>query len=254
MSKSYDLALLAIVKNEEMVIDEWIEHHIWQGVQHFYIIDNNSTDGTVKLLDKWISKGIVTLYFYPNKFEQVISYNKVFQEKAKRECKWLIVCDCDEFIYNKHRSKSILDALNKFTQITDIAGVFLFWKMFSSSGLENQPLGKIRESFIHRYAIVHTEFDKFHFKQIVNCDNVNTLIIHHHNYSKGSLATLPELACNHYCTMSREYWRDVKMTRGAADNPLHENIRQMDEFDKKLKEATFIDHELRNLVNTARIL
>jgi hypothetical protein len=47
-NKKYKLGMLCIIKNEEMIIKEWIKHYIWQGVQHFYIIDNESTDGTKK--------------------------------------------------------------------------------------------------------------------------------------------------------------------------------------------------------------
>lgn len=54
------VGLLAIIKNEGMVIQEWIEHYIWQGVSHFYIIDNGSTDNTHKVLLPYIQKGIMS--------------------------------------------------------------------------------------------------------------------------------------------------------------------------------------------------
>ena len=30
-----------IIKNEQTYIQEWIQHYIKQGVQHFFIIDND---------------------------------------------------------------------------------------------------------------------------------------------------------------------------------------------------------------------
>ena len=40
----YYLSILAIFKNEAMNLKEWIEHYILNGVEHFYLINNGSTD------------------------------------------------------------------------------------------------------------------------------------------------------------------------------------------------------------------
>lgn len=42
----YFLSLLAIFKNEETSLSLWIEHYCWMGVDHFYLIDNGSTDNS----------------------------------------------------------------------------------------------------------------------------------------------------------------------------------------------------------------
>lgn len=55
----YDLSIMAIVKNEKY-IQEWIEYHLLVGVQHFYIYDNESTDGLKDRIQKYIDDGIVT--------------------------------------------------------------------------------------------------------------------------------------------------------------------------------------------------
>ena len=44
------VSVLAIFKNEGMNIKEWIEHYIWQGIEHFYLINNDSTDNYKKIL------------------------------------------------------------------------------------------------------------------------------------------------------------------------------------------------------------
>ena len=36
--------MVSIFKNEGMSTAEWAAHYRWQGVLHFYLIDNNSTD------------------------------------------------------------------------------------------------------------------------------------------------------------------------------------------------------------------
>lgn len=41
---TYRLVVAAMFKNEADILSEWMEHHMWQGVEHFYLITNNSTD------------------------------------------------------------------------------------------------------------------------------------------------------------------------------------------------------------------
>ena len=62
--------VLSIFKNETMNLKLWLEHYLWQGVGHFYLIDNGSTDNPLSILQEYIDKGIIT-YFY---FYYVIYY------------------------------------------------------------------------------------------------------------------------------------------------------------------------------------
>jgi glycosyltransferase involved in cell wall biosynthesis len=59
----YYLSVLSIFKNETMNLKLWLEHYLWQGVGHFYLIDNGSTDNPLSILQEYIDKGIIT-YFY----------------------------------------------------------------------------------------------------------------------------------------------------------------------------------------------
>ena len=43
-SEHFFLVVVGIFKNEADILPEWLEHHLWQGVEHFFLIDNNSTD------------------------------------------------------------------------------------------------------------------------------------------------------------------------------------------------------------------
>ena len=61
------LSVMAIFKNETMNLKLWIEHYLWQGVEHFYLIDNGSNDNPLSILQEYIDNGIVTYYFLPEK-------------------------------------------------------------------------------------------------------------------------------------------------------------------------------------------
>jgi hypothetical protein len=58
----YTLSVGAMFKNEEHAIVEWIEHYLYHGVQHFYLINDGSTDTSVMKLQPYIDKGLVTLF------------------------------------------------------------------------------------------------------------------------------------------------------------------------------------------------
>ena len=40
----YKLSIISMFKNESSIIKQWIEHYLEEGVEHFYLIDNGSTD------------------------------------------------------------------------------------------------------------------------------------------------------------------------------------------------------------------
>ena len=61
----YYLAVCAIAKNEGPYFQEWIEWHRKQGVEKFYIYDNESTDGTREVLEPYIASGLVDYTYFP---------------------------------------------------------------------------------------------------------------------------------------------------------------------------------------------
>ncbi|MBR0260666.1 MAG: glycosyltransferase family 2 protein [Selenomonadaceae bacterium] len=48
----YDLAIVAILKNEGRYLKEWLDYHLSAGVDHFYLYDNDSTDNQAGLAIK----------------------------------------------------------------------------------------------------------------------------------------------------------------------------------------------------------
>ena len=60
LPKKYFLSVAAIMKNEKPYLKEWLEYHLLQGVEHFYLCDNGSTDGTDAYLEPYVAKGVIT--------------------------------------------------------------------------------------------------------------------------------------------------------------------------------------------------
>jgi glycosyltransferase involved in cell wall biosynthesis len=238
------LGVLVQAKNEGMVISEFIEHYLWQGADKIFLIDNDSTDDMRDKLQPFIASGQVEYYYRPERHNQKNHYNDVYRT-IKHECKWLIVCDADEYIYNRTSGSTIRSYVESLSY-SDVAVVMLQWKMFGSSGFEYQPQS-IRTSFVHRKKDIHPET-----KAIVNTSLVWNLDLHgsEHDDSRQSIQSPTELALNHYVIMSKEYFGNIKMTRGDAAWAGTESVRDWKYFaDYDHNEER--DDELANLVYSA---
>ena len=52
--KMYKLSVGALFKNEASILKEWIEHYLHHGVEHFYLINDNSTDNFLDVLQPYV--------------------------------------------------------------------------------------------------------------------------------------------------------------------------------------------------------
>ena len=241
-SAKYTLGMLVCAKNESMVIDEFIQHYKWQGVEQIYLIDNGSTDDMHAKLVPYIQQGYVQYFMKPEKHQQETHYNDIYNKVARSECQWLIVCDCDEYIYNRQKGASVKDYIMNLPY-DEVGMVTLNWKMFGSSGYIDQPRD-IRTSFVHRAPEIHVLT-----KLIINTKYVHVLHIHWHDMAEGKnvIYQPPELALNHYAIMSKEYFENVKMTRGDVASSTLDIIRDWTYFEQYDTNDTY-DGELAELV------
>ncbi|MBI1389932.1 MAG: glycosyltransferase [bacterium] len=241
--KKYRLGVLALFKNEAMVIREWVEHHLFHGVEHFYLIDNGSTDGYRQQIREYLEGGLVTLIDYPQQHRQVDAYNHVYP-MCRDECDWTAIIDLDEFMYDVNGRK-IPDVLRTFDQY---AGVGMPWVMFGSNGYERQP-PIIVDAFTFRMST--TRPTQALIKTICNMRWTLRFNVHSHTYAPGTVAILSDratidtdsfanveesvlgryqLRVNHYAIQSLEYFRDVKMTRGDSLYSSKDRLRDINYF------------------------
>ena len=242
----YYLSVLSIFKNETMNLKLWIEHYLWQGVEHFYLIDNDSTDEPLSILQEYIDKGIVTYYSLPERHKQPEHYRFVFDnENLKEKTKWLAVCDLDEFFYGVDKKLTTnIQRLDPYYHY-----ILCNWYMFGSDGNIEHP-EDIRTSITHRKTDVFSE-TKYIFKtklikdsspiwihELLNAPYINPRCIRKANKL---------IKLNHYPLQSIEFFQKVKMTRGAADTGLCDNVRNMDYFNNyDFKEMC--DETLKNII------
>ena len=56
----HTLVLCGVFKNESHILEEWITHYLSRGLDHIYLINDNSSDNYKNIIEKFKDK--VTLY------------------------------------------------------------------------------------------------------------------------------------------------------------------------------------------------
>lgn len=221
---SYEFVVCAIFKNEQHALVEWIEHYKFHGAQHIYLIDDNSNDNSVDLIKPYIDINFVTL-FNANNWDRYLHrqrdmYNTFFLPLVnQRISKWFLICDLDEFIW----SPICIDLKNLLATCNHLSQIQMNHSLFGSSGHIEQP------KCIIKYFTYKSKTAGLLLKYFVNSNyNFNSLEVHHATYvneeeGKKSFIKLDEdyyFIYNHYRIQSLNFWKNVKCTRGDADNYL----------------------------------
>lgn len=243
----YYLSVLCIFKNETMNLKTWIEHYLWQGVEHFYLIDNGSNDNPLQILQEYINKGLITYYFLPEKHKQIQHYQYVFDNaNIKNTTYWLAICDLDEFFYGLDKKLS-----KKLSTLECYNIIYCNWLMFGSNGLVNHP-PDIRTAITNREPNLHIN-TKYIFKpkSIISSSQIHIhYILKYHKYLKINKVHFANklIRLNHYPIQSLEFFQKVKMTRGDVANNNAEGIRDISYFNSYNKNTIFKDHTLKKLI------
>jgi len=236
----FELAILAIFKNEALVIDEWINHYLREGVQHFFLIDNGSTDNSREKLAPY--NQYITLFADSEPSAMTKLFNRYFIPQKSR-VRWLAVVDFDEFLYGK-RGITIRDYVRTLT--SDIGQVVTPFSFYGSSGLIKQP-DLIVPNFLLRWN--NERRNPMETKGIVNCTRLISLDLHSHPTTGRNISCdgkdVPQhpltivtphliehaaLQLNHYVLQSLEWFQNVKMKRPDGNSSANNNDRNEEFF------------------------
>jgi hypothetical protein len=247
----YNLVVCAIAKDELPYLLEWIAYYRVLGVDHFYFLDNESSDGSFQLLSALQKMEILTLISWPNRasypgFEglpvgpQVPGYNFVLQLlRLGNLADWVAFLDIDEFVVPSNGS--FRDLIQQYDQH---AGVALNWRIFGSSGHQTMSHNLVIERFT-RCANLRFEPNR-HVKCCVRVNKMqraNTHICYPSegqivrtngvevNYDRDGLEDIildDTAVINHYFVKSRQEW-SKKRNRGRATRPIGDSQKFRDE-------------------------
>lgn len=243
------LSVMAIFKNETMNLKLWLEHYIWQGVEHFYLIDNDSNDVPLSILQWYIDNEIVSYYFKPEKYKQAEHYRNIFDcENLKEKTEWLCICDLDEFLFGTERK--LCDVLDEFNEY-DVINTHSFF--YGSDNFIKHP-DDIRLDIVHRTNDI-VNGNKYIFKPRVINDSSEIWI--HWLVDSGTLNkrtnikeifTDTKIRLNHYITQSLEFWKNVKMTRGDSNVPENDCMRDINMFNEYERNSNIKDDILKSII------
>lgn len=158
------LSVCAICRNEADYLEEWVEFHLLQGVQHFYMYNNLSTDGTEDILKRYEKAGIVTYENIEQNPVQFVAYNKCLKDHG-HESEWIAFIDVDEFLYSPEGlplPAAIQDIIENALLRSRVAAVAVHWVLFGANGHKEKTDGLVIDRFTRREAATNN-----HVKSIV---------------------------------------------------------------------------------------
>ena len=255
------ICIVSIFKNEKHALEEWINHYIKEGVDHFFLTDNGSDDGYIDILNKYIKNGIVSLNVNAERYKQVEHLNFYINDVKKYD--WVIVIDLDEFLYARKNFNTIKQYLSSLN--TKIIQIYIPWKMFGSNGHVNQT-----ENIIHYFLKrdIYNNCKLINGKCITRTKNLIKICIHqsftdnngfiitsdrkvkeyHDNnfiYTSENILNNSCLHLNHYTIQSWDFFSKIKMSRGDATSSSSDNIRNTNYFEA-YDLNNLLDDELHN--------
>lgn len=163
------LAVCAIAKDEGAYFKEWVEWHIKNGVEKFYIYDNGSTDCTKEVLEPLIESGVIEYTYFPGHRKQLAAYDNCL-DKHRFDTRWLAFIDLDEFIVPV-KDDTITEFLSRFEYVS---AVEINWLIYGSGGAKCKQRGTVMERF--RYHSIPDNYLNRHVKSIVNPRRVFNMI------------------------------------------------------------------------------
>lgn len=248
----YTFSVGALFKNEAHCIREWVQHYMFHGAEHFYLINDGSTDDFMGQLKGYEDK--VTVFTVDEPYylgRQRNLYNRFLLPRLS-ETVWLLVIDLDEFVW----SPIHVDLRNILRMCDGLGQVQIRERMFGSNGHETQPKSLV-ESFTRRS--VKQDSRKYF---IHNTHEFKSLNVHHADFiqeeyvrdvSKCMLVDEGYLQYNHYKCQSREFWNTVKCVRGDSDSYLTKRPEDFSLFDLNEVEDLGLWEQNRGLLHVEKI-
>ena len=227
------IGIMAIFKNESMILKEWIDHYKWQGADVIVMLNNDSTDDWQSITKNY--EGFVTVKDVPGKHVQMHAYNTAGLPFLKEQgVDVMVVTDLDEYYFGKD-GRLLKDYIQEiFTKPNRPAGFTCGWSMFGSNGHVSQP-PSVREGFTMRWQENAEPENGISGKTTMLISELKDgrLSCQHIPALNGERISCPEgLQINHYPIMSKEYYDKVKKTRGDVYTKNHNSARDDDYFNR----------------------
>lgn len=215
----FQLSITTLFKYELSFLKEWIEYYLKEGVEHFYLYDNNDIkdNRALVILKEYIDKGLVTyirwpysyvIYnfriknFWPNdayNFTQSAQINHTLY-KYGNQTKWLLYCDLDEYFYSM-KNNVLKDQIKLINLSAGVSSLIVSGKWFGGreSDLQNLSNFGVVKTFIYSEEGFNSPPKCFFYMDNIILASVHKVVIK----KKGEDIEVPSdiIRFNHYRAM-----------------------------------------------------
>jgi hypothetical protein len=220
--KQVHLTLVAIIRDQEHYVKEWLTFHYLVGVERFVIVLHRCSDRTAERIRELPFRDKIHLYVPANDDNFLAEQWRTYQWAIRdfgQFTKWMMFIDSDEFFFGTFED----DLRVILTDYEKHGGVCANWLVFGSSGHTVRPEGLSIEAFLYRAtdqngmnvcvkSIIQPKcFQKYisshlfdTMPRIVTEDHVE--IGDHWLYNTDRRITHQVLRVNHYHVRSMEDW------------------------------------------------
>ena len=218
---NFTFVIATVFKNESHILREWIEHYLRWGAEHFYLVNDNSTDNYLEIINEYSQ--YITLFQNEIVTKETDRQTKIYDRYFKNiDSEWVAIIDLDEFIYSS-LYKDIKESLTNPT----ISQIKLDWLHFGSSGHIEQPESVVN-SFTKR-AKFDTSKEYYSYKTIYRTKDLTGFGVHGHRVNGTTYhSDHMTLVINHYPIQSLNFFMTVKSTRGDVNNWFDRTGRKRD--------------------------
>lgn len=161
-----EIAIVAIAKNENLYVNEWINWHLNLGFDKIIICDNNDEDSE-RLSQVIDNKNVIIKEYIGVKKVQSIAYTDMFLEYRNRYA-WICFIDIDEYIFldEKYNGniKNFIKVRNEMQK--NLSCIKLCWKIYTDDNhLDTNGDNRV----VDRLVDYHKNENAEHFcKSIIN--------------------------------------------------------------------------------------
>ena len=229
------IVLVAIVKNEEHYIGDWLRFHALAGVTDFVIYDNQSEDATVAVIKSFSTLNITVIPWaldtsaHSPKMvlpRQILAYCHAISNFGSTY-RWMGFIDVDEYLVPQSKM-TLMECLNELTDFTNIS---LPWVMFGHSGHYARPNEPVPLAYTQRAP--HQIGKLLNFKCIIDPCDVTQVSTH-------KFETLA-MAAKTTNMLGEVTWNKSRSARGFVSNEgiqlNHYYLRSRAEMEQKMSGA-----------------
>lgn len=244
---------------DEFFIKEFCDYYLSQGVEHIYVIDDNSND---KSIYKYLENNDKITILYEKKLfngHQMNHVNELYKN-IKNDYKWIISVDVDEFITTKkNANNTIRDELE--TTFQDVDCIKVPWVMMSCNNRENNPKSILLENtyrwnhdlkhpHINNIRKFRCRYNQIEVKCIFKTQMFDKIDIHHpyknnNNYKVVDSINLKNQKLDPYYNNLRE--NDIKNGYLLC---YHYRIISRENSQNKLNKAQYLNFTINDLMSS----